>query len=185
MVVSSSLSQCIETANLVAPTTSRRVVHENFWEINGKLLNAKRRDKIELERLYPSWRFDNLKSNHDDSRTSWTSDQLESVDSYQTRGWNAFQWLTILPVDSVLLVCHEGILHSALKRENITDRNVNARFENCELREYHLSVHENSSNKLVSREEKWTLYWKLPKYEAIFASAVVRTAVLLTRLKNV
>lgn len=160
MVISSPLSRCLDTANLVAPTsttpTRLRVVHENFREINGKLLNAKRREKSELERLYPEWTFDGLKSNHDDS---WISTELESVESCQRRGLAGFEWLTTLPVQSILLVCHGGILHYTLSHDNIvlcdqrqvtTDRQVDARFENCELRRYHLSVQPETNKFMLS-----------------------------------
>lgn len=156
MVISSPLSRCLQTANLVSPNTPKRIVHENFREINGKLLNAKRRDRKELEQLYPKWKFDDLKSNHDDS---WTSAELESIEKCQQRGLAGFQWLTTLPVQSMLLVCHGGILHYTLGHDNIilsdgrrmkTNRQVDARFENCELRRYHLSTHE--ENKLILTE---------------------------------
>lgn len=162
VVISSPLSRCLDTANLVAPSsttaTATRVVHENFREINGKLLNAKRRDRSELECLYPEWSFEDLKSNHDDS---WMPNELESVESCQQRGLAGFKWLTTLPVKSLLLVCHGGILHYTLSHENIllcdqrqraTDRHVDARFENCELRRYHLSVPEDNNTNLMLAE---------------------------------
>jgi broad specificity phosphatase PhoE len=162
MVISSPLSRCLDTANLVAPpttlTSAKRVVYENFREINGKLLNAKRRNKSELEKLYPEWSFDNLQSNHDDS---WVATELESVESCQQRGLAGFQWLTTLPMQSLLLVCHGGILHYTLAHDNIvlhdnrqcttTDRKVDARFENCEIRRYQLSIVE-EENKLMLTE---------------------------------
>ncbi|GAX11025.1 hypothetical protein FisN_2Lh554 [Fistulifera solaris] len=161
MVISSPLSRCLDTANLVAPpttTTAKRVVYENFREINGKLLNAKRRNKSELQKLYPEWSFDNLQSNHDDS---WVATELETVESCQQRGVAGFQWLTTLPVRSLLLVCHGGILHYTLAHDNIVlrdkrqittvNRQVDARFENCELRRYQLSILE-EENKLMLAE---------------------------------
>ncbi|GAX13697.1 hypothetical protein FisN_2Hh554 [Fistulifera solaris] len=162
MVISSPLSRCLDTANLVAPptklTSAKRVVYENFREINGKLLNAKRRKKSELEKLYPEWSFDDLQSNHDDS---WVATELESVESCQQRGLTGFHWLTTLPVQSLLLVCHGGILHYTLAHDSIvlhdkrqysaTDRKVDARFENCELRRYHLS-RSKEENKLMLAE---------------------------------
>ncbi len=83
MIVSSPLSRALKTADLISPPTSytsrhtpsliaprlsspfegeangapRRVCVEEFREINGRLLNAKRRPRFELERNFPHWDF--------------------------------------------------------------------------------------------------------------------------------
>jgi broad specificity phosphatase PhoE len=80
MIVSSPLSRALRTADLIFPHrappppptsasqlspspsegangTPRRVCVEEFREINGRLLNAKRRPRFELERIFPHWDF--------------------------------------------------------------------------------------------------------------------------------
>ena len=80
MIASSPLSRALRTADLIFPhrapphpTSSesqlspspsegangmpRRVCVEEFREINGRLLNAKRRPRFELERNFPHWDF--------------------------------------------------------------------------------------------------------------------------------
>ena len=67
MVVSSPFSRALKTADLVHPPEQhaskvqpRRVCIEDFREINGKLLNAQRRSRSELEQHYPHWDFGNI-----------------------------------------------------------------------------------------------------------------------------
>lgn len=83
MIVSSPLSRALKTADLISPPiphtpphaqslsaatfsspfegegkgAPRRICVEEFREINGRLLNAKRRPRFELERSFPHWDF--------------------------------------------------------------------------------------------------------------------------------
>ena len=74
LVVASSLSRAIQTADLVYPTTTvnnndgkpvRRISLEQLREVNGDLLNAKRRRKSELESDFEHWDFDELDGEED------------------------------------------------------------------------------------------------------------------------
>ena len=65
LVVSSPLSRAILTADLAANPDDRkfsnRICVENFREINGSFLNAKRRSRVDLEEIFhSSWDFSGL-----------------------------------------------------------------------------------------------------------------------------
>jgi len=159
VVVSSPLSRALQTADLAAPTVARRVVHESFREINGLLLNAKRRSRSELSTRFPHWDLDLVQDEHD---TTWTTD-LESQSDCGERGYRGLLWLRNRQENRILLVAHGGLLRFAMaEHPNVyvqdgrsstsdKDRNSdtthdearmvrppNARFANCELRRYRI-----------------------------------------------
>ena len=173
LVVASPLSRALHTADLVAPpfqtftTTAKRICHEQFREINGKLLNAKRQTRQALATKFPHWDFSLLPTDDD---TQWT-ETLETHAACKARGFDGLCWLLKdRPQDDrVLLVAHGGILRFCMaeypdrivmrderrKRRTTTTattsttttnnsndlqghRPVTARFENCEVRRYRL-----------------------------------------------
>ena len=172
LVVASSLSRTIDTADLVFPSfsasftdgietlPSRRICIDKFREVNGNLLNAKRRTKSELVARNPNWSFDSLKTEEDDS---WTP-EMERFEDAAERGYLGLVELLngeAYPdsasneneINTILLVCHGGILrylmnihplvHLADERsksdgESVA-KSVESRFDNCELRKYRLS----------------------------------------------
>ena len=152
LIVSSPLSRALETADIVVPPsingeTTIRVCVEDFREVNGWLLNAKRRDRSVLESTFPAWDFDNIAETDE----LWTTDLEEQVDCAH-RGYEGLRWLLNRPEENILLVCHGGILRFMMNLipDNVcvvdgrTDsgstryRDAKARFGNCELRRYEL-----------------------------------------------
>ena len=151
LIVSSPLSRALQTADLVLPPDKaddsiRRVCFENFREINGWLLNAKRRTKRELSEKFPLWSFHELPTEND---VSWT-DSLELTTDCAERGYEGLRLLLERPEQKMALVSHGGILrymmndHPYIKlvderRANARDKAVDARFANGEIRKYCLS----------------------------------------------
>lgn len=166
LVVSSPLSRALETADLLFNNKQhpkRRICVEEFREINGLLLNAKRRRVGELQEQFPLWDFSQLTQQED---LLWTS-ELESQQACSERGYRGFCWLMHRPEESIVLVTHGGLLrfsmtqHSNIKlvdgrllqqeQETEERRPVSKRFGNCEVRRYQMSwddeqVESSSSN---------------------------------------
>lgn len=153
LIVSSPLSRALETADIVVPpsndNTTKRVCVEDFREINGWLLNAKRRDRAELETTFPAWDFDAITQTDE----LWTKNLEEQVDCAY-RGYEGLRWLLNRPEEKILLVCHGGILRFMMNlipdtvhvvdgrtagSASDNDRDAQARFGNCELRRYELT----------------------------------------------
>ncbi|CAJ1964104.1 unnamed protein product [Cylindrotheca closterium] len=148
LVVSSSLSRALQTADAVCPPSikngSKRVCCEHFREVNGDLLNAKRRSRSELEKLFPSWDFSHLSTDED---SLWTP-EMEEFPAVAERGYIGLDWLMKRPEESILLVAHGGILRylmtihpliSLQDERKSAEKPVEARFDNCEVRHYRLS----------------------------------------------
>ena len=159
MIVSSPLSRAIRTADLVHSSPKnklppKRVAIEEFREINGKLLNAKRRPKDELEALFPHWNFSLIPSIDD----TWTED-LEAHHECSERGYKGMLWIMQQIETNILVVAHGGLLNMMMndhprvvlvdgrKEEYATDsdRCVTQRFGNCELRSYIMSAWHNGT----------------------------------------
>lgn len=144
LVVSSPLSRAIQTADLAVPFVKKRVILEDFREINGLLLNAQRRRLSILQsQLFSHWNFDAIATEEDEL---WTP-ELESQVDCSERGYQGLRWILQRPEEKILLVCHGGILrftmtqHESVKIQDgrtlsATQKPVNARFGNCELRRY-------------------------------------------------
>ena len=127
----------------------QRVCVEDFREINGWLLNAKRRTISELKRRFPSWDFGGLATEDD---ALWTP-ELETHADCSERGYQGLCWILERPEDSIFLVCHGGILRFTMNQHDLvkmvdgrsskpstTDQqDVTARFGNCELRRYSIA----------------------------------------------
>jgi broad specificity phosphatase PhoE len=169
LIVSSPLSRALETCDIIVPPSSdggtitpNRVCVEHFREINGWLLNAKRRDRTVLQNTFPPWDFEGIS----ESDELWTSHLEEQVDCAH-RGYEGLRWLLNRPESNILLVCHGGILrfmmdlipdtvHVADGRiaNDDKDRDVNARFGNCELRRYELTWDSNNTDCASEEEQK-------------------------------
>jgi len=149
LIVSSPLSRALETADVIVPPTNdnsaKRVCVEDFREINGWLLNAKRRSRQELQEIFTAWDFGEIAQTDD----LWTPTLEEQVDCAH-RGYDGLCWLLNRPEEKILLVCHGGILRFTMdmnpsvcvvdgRTSSSSDRNVKARFGNCELRRYELT----------------------------------------------
>lgn len=143
LVVSSSLSRALQTADHVHPYPVTRVSLEQFREISGDLLNAKRRTKKELKQDFPNWDLDQIQEEED---TLWTP-VMENLEAAAERGYLGFQWLLKRPESTILLVSHGGILRYTMNdhpmvvlRDERTQvgKAVEARFDNCETRRYRL-----------------------------------------------
>lgn len=147
LVVSSPLTRALETADVIAPPNIKRVCVENFREINGWLLNAQRRNRSDLEECFPLWDFSEAEIPATDEL--WTPDLEEQMECAH-RGYEGLCWLLNRPEENILLVSHGGLLRYTMSlHPNVrvldgrvkasTDRDVKARFRNCELRSYTLS----------------------------------------------
>lgn len=146
LIISSPLSRALQTADAVFPYTSRnfnggmtrRVCVEEFREINGWLLNAKRRDRMELKNMFPNWDFSFLNSESDET---WTG-VLEREADCAERGYEGLRWIISKCVEeNILLVSHGGLLRFTMSDHPhvhvVHDRSpAEVRFGNCELREY-------------------------------------------------
>ena len=167
LVVSSPLSRAIETAELVLPpttkidpaaTTEQRICYEDFREVNGDLLNCKRRERRELVDRWPHWNFNEISETDE----LWTP-TMEAFEDAAERGYKGLCWLMERPEKSIFLVAHGGLLklmmnthpHVSLRdgRSNNSNRNgdtnikpVESRFDNCELRRYELCWGDNDKN---------------------------------------
>lgn len=174
LVVSSPLSRAMQTADFALPPNTYgnerphlRVLHESFREINGWLLNAKRRSVSEIQRTFPHWDVEHLHPHEEDS--FWTPD-LETHRACSERGYQGLGWLLSRPEDRILLVTHGGILRFTMtehprvqvrdgRSHNTSDspsvasappsttaaaatRHVHERFTNCELRRYRIQWQE-------------------------------------------
>jgi broad specificity phosphatase PhoE len=146
LVVSSPLSRALETADVIAPPNIKRVCVEDFREINGWLLNAQRRNRSHLEESFPLWNFSETSISETDEL--WTPNLEDQIDCAH-RGYEGLCWLMNRPEENILLVCHGGILRFTMsdhpnvrvvdgRVESSRDRDVKARFRNCELRSYTL-----------------------------------------------
>ena len=154
LVVSSPLSRALKTADLaICPNEGLsssdgrrfhppRICVEHFREINGYLLNAKRRDRENLIQLFHSrWDFDTCIPETDET---WT-DSLESQEDCGERGYQGLLWVSQRKEDNILVVCHGGILRFCMVDHplvNVIDGrdDMGKRFGNCELREYDMVV---------------------------------------------
>ena len=176
LVVASCLSRTMDTADLVFPhwvpgesgddppcfRPPPRISIENFREVNGNLLNGKRRTKSELVARHPNWNFDSLRTEADES---WTP-EMEKYEDAAERGYRGLSDLLTWEshfsnagssTNTILLVCHGGILRYLMNlhplvhlRDERTQgkrapgdesggpKSVESRFDNCELRKYRL-----------------------------------------------
>lgn len=158
LVVSSPLSRAIKTADLAAPicvdmkSHTNRACVEHFREINGWLLNAKRRDRVDLEqRFHKAWDFSSLSDNDE----TWT-DVLETEEACAERGYLGLLWLKDRSEEKILTVAHGGLLRFIANHPNIevvdTRSEDKKRFGNCELREYSVSWTSDSDEDHITEE---------------------------------
>eukprot|EP00929_Paragymnodinium_shiwhaense_P087286 TRINITY_DN47516_c0_g1_i1.p1 TRINITY_DN47516_c0_g1~~TRINITY_DN47516_c0_g1_i1.p1 ORF type:complete len:207 (+),score=53.86 TRINITY_DN47516_c0_g1_i1:342-962(+) len=135
LVAASPLSRCLETAEAVAPRNGafRRVALEELREISGLLLNAKRRNRCELSKLYPCWDFGLL---DDEEDTLWTEAALEAKEDCAQRGYQALKCLWEVDEPEVLVVAHGGFFNFLfhLHPRVHADERLKARFGNCEVK---------------------------------------------------
>jgi broad specificity phosphatase PhoE len=148
LVVASSLSRAIQTADLVYPTSCPRISLEQFREVHGDLLCAKRRTRQELQTDFAAWNFEQLDGDDD---AVWTP-EMEAYEAAAERGYQGLRCLMNRPEESILLVSHGGILrymmtiHPLIQlKDGRTKRMsgdelkaVESRFENCEVRSYEI-----------------------------------------------
>jgi broad specificity phosphatase PhoE len=155
LIVSSPLSRALQTADLVlcpenipSLSTSRRVCHSNFREINGWLLNAKHRDRDELEEKFLQWNFSSVPPTDSD----WTH-ELEPQDSCGERGYQGLLFLIKQPEEKIAVVSHGAILNYLMRhnRVHVVDGRdeKGRRFENCELRSFTMEWIEESSDRFL------------------------------------
>ena len=196
-VVSSPLSRAIDTADLIYPVSSsdtldeeantriestpaptptkppRRVCLEAFREINGNLLNGKRRTKTELRQKFPHWDFGLLKSHHDDT---WT-EEMEPLEDAAERGYQGLCWLLQLSsssspasssssssssssLPSILLVSHGGLLRYTMNEHplvHLADERSKVHHDNSDSKQYYKSVGSRFDNCEVRH---YRLSWK-------------------------
>ncbi|GMI36070.1 hypothetical protein TrCOL_g4431 [Triparma columacea] len=133
LLVSSPLSRCIDTADLIFPRRDppTRIILEEVREINGLLLNGKRRKRSMLEKLYPHWDFSGV-SNDDD--VDWTADELESDESVRARGLKALDLLWRRNETEIAIVAHGGFFRKLFSSSSVVVKDDVARFSNCECK---------------------------------------------------
>lgn len=147
LVVSSTLSRAIETADHVIPPSSsshERISLDIFREVSGDMLNAKRRTRTELSARFPAWSFDAVA----EEDGLWTP-EMENLDDAAERGYLGLKWLLERPEENILLVSHGGILRYLMERHPLivvrdarslpVDKPAISRFGNCEMRNYRIA----------------------------------------------
>eukprot|EP00041_Stephanoeca_diplocostata_P037544 m.1424108 g.1424108 ORF g.1424108 m.1424108 type:complete len:331 (-) comp25060_c0_seq1:5246-6238(-) len=140
LLVASPLSRAIETSQLAFPqhhpkySSLRRCVLEEFREINGLLLNGKRRSAPEIAKRFPSWDLSTLKFEED---VYWTSDRLEDRNDRHDRLTDAMAWLFEQPESNICVTAHGGILGDLINNRHPLVTTVGMgekfRFKNCQL----------------------------------------------------
>ena len=143
IVIASPLSRAICTADLAFPSHQlgsgvRRVVIEDIREVNGLLLNGKRRARSELQRIFPEWDFSDLRADEDHL---WTS-ELEAPESVRERAYRALSDIAQRPERAILVSAHGGLLKHILSHPQVTVDGNSERLSNCELRKYAMRVKE-------------------------------------------
>jgi len=161
LVVSSPLTRTLKTADLtICPQSGfynddnqikdnhpKRISVENWREINGLLLNAKRLTRSQLQAKFHSrWDFNSAVSSEADEM--WT-DSLEAQSDCGERGYQGILWLMQREEHKVLVVTHGGILRFLMvdhPNVKVVDsrKESGERFGNCELREYEMTWTPNS-----------------------------------------
>ncbi|EKX41963.1 hypothetical protein GUITHDRAFT_62224, partial [Guillardia theta CCMP2712] len=111
LIVASSLTRAIDTANIVFPqhlhAQAERCSLDDLREISGLLLNAKRRSRRELMDRNPTWNFEQVKTEEDEL---WTEELGEQpVESCVERGYQALLWLLQREEKKIAVVAHGGI----------------------------------------------------------------------------
>jgi broad specificity phosphatase PhoE len=135
-VISSPLSRAVDTADLVCPHPATRIIREEWREISGGMLNAKRLGQSQLKNKYPTWETSHLPSEDD---TLWTP-TLETRTSTISRAYSGLLFILSLPASSsnILIAAHGGIFSVLFndKHPNIVveDESMKRRFGNCDLR---------------------------------------------------
>lgn len=163
LVVASPLSRAIHTADLVLPPkmAPNRVCYESFREINGWLLNAKRRSKKELSCKFSSWDFSLLETEQDNQ---WT-EEMETNEACRQRGFKGLSWLLDRPEERIFLVAHGGILRQIMaefpekvimadERSSSNGRTAKDRFDNCEVRRYRIEWYTGDSSSPLTDSSK-------------------------------
>jgi len=135
LVVASPLSRALATADLFfGGLPGPRLCLEGLREINGWLLNGRRRPRAELRALFPHWDFAALVAEDD---VLWT-EAVETEASCAERGYNALRWLWGRPEATIACVSHGGILGMTLARPGHpkihTDPGMQRRFDTGEWR---------------------------------------------------
>ena len=127
----------------------KRLVLESLREINGWLLNAKRRSRSDLEKDFPAWDFSKLEDEED---CLWT-EELETQPDCAERGYLSLLSLAERPEQKMVVVAHGGLLRFTMNmhpRVGVRDgrnggdtadlRCSKSRFCNCEVRAYELDL---------------------------------------------
>lgn len=145
------------TTSSSARLKPKRIVLENLREINGWLLNAKRRERSDLEkRFHSSWDFSQITQKDE----AWT-EVLETQPDCAERGYLSLLSLSQRPEKSIAVVSHGGLLRFTMNDhpnvsvldgrnggsrdgEDIGDnkRCVKSRFGNCEVRAFDMKISE-------------------------------------------
>eukprot|EP00040_Diaphanoeca_grandis_P008706 m.46148 g.46148 ORF g.46148 m.46148 type:complete len:271 (-) comp20160_c0_seq3:188-1000(-) len=158
LVVASTLSRAVDTADLVfphvhTPLVNRRVALEEFREISGLLLNGKRNKLSLLRERYPQWDLSNVE--HEDD-PMWEEQALEQDELVAGRITSGLRWLWEQAEENVAVVCHGGILKHMLQRhEHVHCEGNQAAFTNCEVRRYHMSF-DTTLDKFVLKQNEHT-----------------------------
>ena len=136
-MVASPLSRAIDTADPVLPAEAapgaRRVLREEWREISGLLLNAKRLPTSELAAKYAGgWDAAKLQTEHD---ALWAPEELEATEACAERGYQGLRWLWQPVEGRVAVAAHGGMFSYLMNHPRIQAcEKLKARFHNCELR---------------------------------------------------
>ena len=138
-VVSSPHSRAVDTAETVLPGCgSVRMLREEWREISGDLINAKRLPRSALEAKYGGGGWDCQTGVPTEEDQLWTEELEDSLDC-ATRAYYGLRFLferTPPEVAEVAVAGHGGIFHMAMNLHPLilADEGMQKRFENCELR---------------------------------------------------
>ncbi|GMH75112.1 hypothetical protein TL16_g11217 [Triparma laevis f. inornata] len=132
-VVSSPLTRCLHTGSLVFPDAMGnegvpKLVFEDLREVNGWLVNAKRRRRSELEDKWTQYDFGTLTEEDE----LWQEEKLEDDESVVKRINSALKMISELPQKNIAVVAHGGLFRKMT--DMVVTRGDISRFNNCELK---------------------------------------------------
>jgi len=149
VIISSPLSRALKTADLALPGISKRIVREEWREISGLLLNAKRLSRSTLAKEHPHWCFSGLE---DDGDVYFDPNNLEDTSVCAERAYKGLAYiLEEFHEKEVVVSCHGGILNYLFSHPLIhSGEGVSERFDNCEMRSVNLEEMEGGGGVHIS-----------------------------------
>jgi len=107
------------------------MVLEDLREINGWLLNGKRRTRAELNNRYPTFDTSMVLTDED---VLWQAEILEEDESVRARVNRALSFLWEREEENIAVVAHGGLFKKMIDGNFLVSSDLDGKFENCELK---------------------------------------------------